>query len=604
MPKPNSNPGALAGEQLISLQSPFGGWVTPLSSVSATPHYQASIEGVEAPTFAKQNSNQYAESSGVTLFQFEKFGQIAPGNGYSVTTDSSTFINDLPLNGVVESTNQFAVIVLGNGRLVQLATGGASTVAKYDPTASTTRTGIAGSRNNDMVIFRDLANTSIEYVVWTYDYSDGGGNHSDIAIIKSSNISSSSNDAWYSGLSPSGAQALVYGVPHKITVGPDGNLYVTNGAYVQQIVITGAIGSATIGNTMPAGTGWTAQGICNYKNYTATIISNKVSNFSYGLVRVLLWDGLTSTIGSVTSTAPEYIYDIPDNFGNGVHFDGQILRAFTNGRNTSSKIFELTSKGFEKVFETPFINSSINPNQGGIDNFQDGIIIAAMKGDNLGHLFRQYSGGFHDEGYFSDGDNTSGHIASDVGLIKNFFSNNFFVGIKTGTSYKIYYRNPNTYQTSTALSNTIDMRTIMYDAGILGRREYPMGYKMSLSRIKLFFGQWGTGASLYISLFRGYDTCLPGNNVPANGGVDQLNILIDTNATLGNGFQTIVPGSNPGGYSTGYVHYYNAVGSLEVDMSDIVVTDLSSFYMNIRWTHTTPSASAAIIRRMELHVAQ
>ena len=179
--------------------------------------------------------------------------------------------------------------------------------------------------------------------------------------------------------------------------------------------------------------------------------------------------------------------------------------------------------------------------------------------------------------------------------------NGYQIGVKYGTSYGVFYRNPNKYQTSTAASPTIDLRSILYTSGILGRRQYPMGFKMTVSRIKLFFSQWGTGASLYLSAFKGYDTCLPGNEVAANGGVDLLNILIDTNSSLPNG---PVSGLNPGNYNVGYYHYCLPVGSYEIDLSNIGIVNVSSFYFNIRWTHTSPTAKAAVIRRMELHVAQ
>ena len=141
----------------------------------------------------------------------------------------------------------------------------------------------------------------------------------------------------------------------------------------------------------------------------------------------------------------------------------------------------------------------------------------------------------------------------------------------------------------------------MYTSGILGRRQYPMGFKMTISRIKLFLSQWGTGAALYLSAFRGYDSFLPGNSLAANGGVDLLNILIDTNSSIANGF---ISGTNPGNYSTGYLHYCFPVGTDEIDLSTIGIIDVSSFYINIRWYHALPSNTPAIIRRMEMHVAQ
>lgn len=589
-----ANPGVEQNSQLISLAQPFGGWADSLSSVFSTPHFSASIEGVEASSLEKQNGNQYAESTGMSLFRAERLGHMAPGNGYSVVTDSGTKITDLPLNGAVESGGT-AVIVLKNGRVLQLAAGGASTNGvTYTPTSHTP----VSSSNGDMIVFRDYASTIKEWAVWSWDYSGG----SEVSIVQANNLSTGATDGWYSGLA--GVTALKSGVPHKLCAGPDGNIYVLDGAFVQQVVIgsTSGLGAATVGNRLPLGSGWIATGICSFKNYVAIIASNKSSNFSLGQTRVFLWDGLTTTINGVTSTAPEYIFDIPDNFGNGIFFDGNTLFAFANGRNASSKIFIYSSKGFVKYFETPFINSSISAIQGSVENFQDGLIIAALKGDNYGHLFRYYERGFHDEGFVSDGDNLTANIATAIGMCKNLFSNQFFIGVGYSTSFKIFYRNPNTYQTCTATSGpTIDLRTILYTSGILGRRQYPLGFKMSVTRLKLFLSQWGTGASLYLSLFKDYDTCFPGNTLAVNGGIDLMNILIDTNSAIPNG---LISGSNPGGYSLGYTHHCYPVGTTEIDLSDFSITDVSSFYMNIRWNHVSPSNVAAMIRRMEIHVAQ
>ena len=604
-----SNPGALEGEQLISLAEPFGGWVIPLSSVSSVPHFKASIEGIEAPTFAKQTSNQYAESSGISLFQTEKLGHMGPGHGYSKIIDSvsgSPVINDLPLQGGVESNASLGVVLLKNGRIIQTDSAGANTINSYDPTNGSTRTAIS-SPNNDMVIFRDEGSTIVEWVVWSYDYGTGtmwAG--SDIAIAYAKNLTTNT-DNFYSMLS--GAQTLS-NTPHKICIGPDGNIYFTDRNLVRQIVVGAgtSLPSATVGNILNLGPGWTATGICAYKNYIAIIASNKVQNYAYGQTRVFLWDGnQTTTSQGAVLTVSNYIYDIPDNFGNGIYFDGNTLYVFTNGRNSSSKIFELTSKGFSRIFETPFIVTSTGLLQGSMDNFQDGIVMAALKPNETaqpayGHLFRFYANGFHDDGYLSDGDNATADIAIQTGMCRNLFSNVLFVGVKYGTTYSIFSTNLSTYQCSTAgeVSN-VELRSILYSSGILGRRMYPMGFKMTVTRIKLFLSQWGTGAALYLSAFNGYDTFLPGNTDSTNGGIDLLNILIDTNSAIPNG---LISGTNPGGYTVGYLHYCYPAGTREIDLSNIGIIDVSSFYVNIRWKHTSPSSQAAIIRRCELHVAQ
>ena len=142
---------------------------------------------------------------------------------------------------------------------------------------------------------------------------------------------------------------------------------------------------------------------------------------------MFLWDG-TSTLNASTGnylTVAQYIYDVPDNAGQGIFFDGTNLFAFTSGRNYSSKIFELTGKGFKKTFETSLITPATVPLQGGIENFQDGLVFSSTKGGlstpNT-FLFRYYGGGFHCDSQMGSINNGS------IGMVRNFCLNWLFVG--------------------------------------------------------------------------------------------------------------------------------------------------------------------------------
>lgn len=579
MPKPQ-NPGVDQGSQLVGIQSPFSGWAIPLSSVTSGASYTASIEGVEAAIGAPQK-NQYASSSGVSLFQPERFGHIAPGQGYNAITDADSLITDLPLNGDSTSTGFDGIVVLNNGRVVSIDSSSQATVDHYDPT--TPQVAVSSSTpNNDMIIFRDYDTSPTEWVVWSWEYSAGGGG-ANIAIAHASNFGAPT-DNFYSSIS--GSSPLVKGNPHKICAGPDGNIYVIDGPIVQQIVLDAGLALSSVnavwGLTLAIGSGWTATGICSYKNYIAVIASSRsTGNTLRGKTRVFLWDGTSTTNAGVTSVAPQFIFDIPDNFGNGIFFDGDTLFAFTNGRNFSSKIFVLTGKGFKKTFETPFISPSLNAIQGGVENYQDGLLIGAVKTDVTGHLFRFYGGGFHDDGYLCDGDTLTGNKATSVGMVRNLINNSVFVGVKFSSTFTIFISDPNKYQTGSEGVSPIEMRTILYGSGVLGRRMYPLGFKGTITRIKIYLSQWGDGAGLQLSLFKDYST------FGVAGGNDKLNLLIDTD--------TGTPNSSN--------HKVYPAGTTEIDISDIALTDISSFYMNIRWTHTSTSTLAAIIRRMEIHIS-
>lgn len=569
-----ANPGVPPGNEIVGLSSPFGGWV-PIQMITASSlHYAASIEGVEAGLTGKAQ-NQYAESDGITLFHMEKFGHISPGKVWSVITDAggvTPHINELAINGDNESVGINSWVVLRNGRLVQF-TPGSTTQKKYDvvfgfPNGAginhTGHTSIANA-NGDMLIMNDLQSPAKEWIIWSWE----DNTDADMSIYDTG-VSPYVVNSWYSDIKAAGPlvlNALLKGVPHKMCKGPDGNLYVTNGAFVEQIVINGAITSAVAGLQLPLGAGWTASGIVSYKNYVAIVASSKGSAFNRAECALFLWNGMSTTVNGVTSVSPQYNFPFPDNFANGLLYDGNNLFILSNGRNLSSKIFEFTGKGFKKIFESLFFASSGTTLQGSLENYQDSMIIGAIK-NGFARICRFYMGGFHDEGTLTDGTNN----ATLVGVVKNFSAGFLHAGVYSlGGGYQLYHNGiGDQYQLNCAL------RTILYTQGILGRRMYPLGFKGTVDRIQLFLSQWGAGASLTLSLFKDYTTAGVG------GANDLLNLLIDTDTTTPNSIH----------------HKAYPSGTTEIDISDIAITDVSSFYMIITFSHASIYNTAAIIRRM------
>jgi len=552
----------VAKPEIVGLSDPFGGWVSTPSGINATPHLTASVEGVEAPLYGKVSTNQYAESDGMNLFRLERFGHMAPAHVYSAVTDTagaggSALITDLPLNGATDSDGD-TYVVLKNGRIVELNSG-ITTAAKYDPNvASGTHNGevLQSTLNPDMLVMKDLAATPVEYVVWSFETNVS----SDVAIYSAHDDGGTNVvDPWFSAIS--GFGVIKKGVPVKLCRGPDGNLYVTGGSNVYQVVINGAMASATAGLTLPLGAGWTAIGICAYQTYVAIIASSTPAILGRGSVRVFLWNGQSTTIAGVTSTAAQSIYDIADNYGSGIYFDGSVMYALTNGRNNTSKIWEFTGKIFKKVFENGLLGTSTTPLQGSLEGYQDSLMIGSTKGSQA-HLFRLYSGGFHDEGLVTDGTN----IATSIGMVKNLLQGQLFMGVNYSTTYTVYYQASfSKYQTNSAL------RTILYTVGVLGRRLYPLGFKGTITRIKIFLSQWGTGASLQIQLYKNYTTAGAGSE-----GKTLKTITVDTTT-------------------------YPANTTNEIDINNIAFTDVSAFYAVITWNHASVTNTAAIIRRIEFH---
>lgn len=597
MPKESSNPGALPGTEIVAIASPFGGWQSAPAGVVNTSngHYFATVEGVQGP-ISKETINNYAESDGMTLFRPERFGHMAPAHLWTQITDTNGYIVDLPLNGAMDASGQVWV-VLKNGSIVRIIADGTQTANSYTPTLSNTPgydhhlesfTNVH-SVNNDILIMKDYQAPQIEWVIESWESNLTG----DVNIYESQTPSTKVEN-WFSAMN--GNTPLTKGNPHKICKGPDGNIYICDGNYLYQVSVgSGSMASATISLTLNVGADFTITSVVPYQNYVAFFAYKSASNqSSAGAARgecwLFLWNGQTTTVNGVVATDPQYKFYCPDNYANALFFDGSTMYGITSGRDDTTKIFEFSGKAFKKVFETGLLPSNQPlPNSGSLESFQDSMMMGAVKLSNA-HLFRLYGGGFHDEGIITDGT----YAATAIGMVKNLYTNIMYAGasyINAGstTSYTIYYY----ANTDTNYQLGCQMRSILYTEGILGRRLYPLGFKGTVNRIYLYLSQWGTGAALYLSLFKDYTQCTPGNTGSFTN--DLWNILIDTNTAVSNGWQT--GATNYFGGTGGYYHYAYPVGTTEIDISDIAIADLSTFYVVITWAHLTTSAQAAILRR-------
>jgi hypothetical protein len=516
--------------QTIVIKAPFGGWASTLSS-TATLAPVAALEGKDG---------QYSYSKSTTLFHFEKLGHIAPGYVMTPMDDSGGYVNHLLLNADMAS-NSKPFAVLKNSRLVRIASTGDATEAKYDITLTGSHSGhtaVTASNNPDVLIIKDLASTPVEYILWSYE----DATDADVAIMKIDGTGETDN--WFSTLSGSGV--LRKNVPLKMAIGPDGFVYITNGSSLAQVSITGAIASATGNATkLNFGPGWGATGVCKWNNYIVVCGAQQVSASGFsGITReqVRAWFWNTTDINYT------YSFDIPDNFANGIFSDGQRLYLLTNGRNNSSKVWEYNGAAFVKKFETQFIGTSSTPIQGGLESYQDSLLIGASVA-GVAHIYRYIAGSFHDEMILSDGTNE----AVNVGMVKNLFQAMLYAGVSygAGPTYKIFYQ-----AIFTKYYINADFRTRLYELGV----------KSKIKRIRLWLSQFGSGASLTLSLFSGYDTLNVG------GSADKLNKTI-TNAALG------------------------AITSYEFNKE---IPNLSSFYMNFRFSHANPTDTAAIIERVEI----
>ena len=514
----------------ITIEKPFGGWSPTISgAASSTP--SASVEG---------KTNQYAYSKAISLFRLEKLGHIAPGEVMSQITDSSTRINQLPLNGAVASANGFSYFVLKNGRLVQTNNSGISTTNHDDISPAAPNHGghsVSTTHNGDMLILKDAQATPVEYVIWSWE----DGTDADVALMNTDRTGLDHD--WFSTLS--GGAVLRRNVPLKMCQGPTGDVYGTNGQYLFSVVMSAgtALTAATASTqALNLGAGWVGSGITVYKDFVATCGHKEVtstSSITRSSVRVWLWR-------TVAGEFP-FVYDIPDNFANGIFFDGVDLKVITQGRNNTMKIWKFTGSGFVLDFESPFIAMNGLTIQGGLELYQDSMHFV---GDT--NRVYQWYGGLHNRMVLSDGTNE----AVAVGMLKNLYQGQLFAGVEiSGSAYRVFYQD----QFTEYYANTSDFRT----------RLYSLPYRSTITEVRLYFSQFGAGASFQASLFKNYTEISVGTT-----GTDML---------AGRG--TFTNAAN------------GAINEAKIKVS---IPDVSSFYMNFRFGHASVTNTAAILRKAEV----
>lgn len=503
---------------------PFGGWIEPLEGNLGN----AALEG-------DPKRSQYTTSTAISLFRLGRFGHIAPGPGFVAVTDTNSRINQLPLNGVVTSNGK-SIVVLKNARIVRTTNDGTSvdtSGTEYADIASPTT-----SNNADIITIKDLAATPIEYVLWSWEDSTDG----DIALVQP-DLTTSLDTDWFSTV-PSGGGALRKNVPLKMCQGIDGDIYITNGPEIAKISVgTGAISAATADtNFLTLGSDWTAMGICTYGNYIVAIASQNINSGGFtGITRRLCRAFFYDVTDSGTNFS--FSYDIQDNFADGIFSDGKELYAVTSGRNNATTLQKFNGAGFDPVFCFGTLFTQSVPIQGNADFQQRSFLFGAGQS-----LYRYFEKGMHHETLPS----TSTFSTSTIGMVRNLYQNQLFIGAaNVSSSYKILYSSISLYYTPA------DFRTALYD----------MGFKGTITRIRAYFSQFGSGASVTFSLFNNYDT------ISIGGANDKLNRTV-TYATHG--------------------------AIAEIDINDIAIPDISAWYMNVRFNHNAMTDTAAIIRKIEV----
>lgn len=502
-------------DRIITIEKTFGGWArTPQGSSSIT--LEASVETSE---------DQYAESTIISLFRFERYGDIAPGEMFQAMSGQTDLVNALPLNGGVASNSE-AFVVLANSRLIRFGIGDDAIDGSF-----VIGTDVLTDNDNDMHIFQ--ASDGSEWVAWTWEHNVD--NTADVARIKSNGTAQ--DDDFFSTLT--GSAKLTKGVPHKMWTGPDRIVYVCNGRYLASHDPAGSSGNT---QAFDLGAGWIAVAGASYQNYNAIIARKGVTalaGFAASESLLMLWNGFSPT--------PDYVSVISDFEATGIKVHEGRLYIFSQGKNNITRIKTLLGNEVVTIFESGGIGNS--PKHTAIDGYKGLVVwLQDSANFNMSALLPLGNGryGHHEIMY----PHLSTATISAVGMCKQLSGNFLYVGNTVAGVNNIVKINHNSYYPNAAFKT----------------RLIKLPYRSNIKEVRVYFSQFGTGASITCSLFEGY------NAMSVGGANDLLNRQL-TRSGLGAIQEFIIP---------------------------IFIPNISSFYMNFRFDHSSQTDTAVIIQRVEV----
>jgi hypothetical protein len=527
----------------IIIERPWGGWANGQGYGQSDGYNSYAVEARE---------NQYTKSTGISLLHDTFFGHIAPAHvTNNVTVDTTPKINSTIRAGTIYpgSANPDAYLISGglSGVAPRIVTSNATTntVSAFNAITAhgghnfTTLPAGTGMWGEDVIIYRanvtSTSTTSLFYF-WN-DNADGDIGRFDLA--------STYDDDWGSTV-PTGAAVLTKDVPHKVVEGKDFVLYITNGQYIATYDgNTGANGTLNT-QALNIGAGWVASSIAVFGDYIA-ITASKVGGAAYsafnfeGDSKVLLWKGYASD--------PEFVYGIADSFA-GCIYALDTLYVWTKGTGTMAKLWSFDGQKFNKILDIPISYNSV-PQQNQVAYLKDFLWWVLPGNDANIYCYGPMSSsvrGLHVSGYIHDGTNE----ASDIGFIENFDQTKLYTSGLFNATYKMVY----------ASGGSVYKTGAYFRTRLIG-----LPYKSKITKFRIYFSQFGTGASVTLSLFKNY------NAQSVGGATDLLNRTLTRTAL-------------------GAVYEYSF---------DQEITDVDSFYMVVTFNHAAITNAAAIIRRIEVY---
>lgn len=494
----------------------------------------ASVEG--------KRSNEYARSNGIDLYRPGFDGHLTPAQIFSTGSMSSN-VDSLPRAVAVDITNlsgaasvPFLFFILGGLKATAPRVVRASTPLAYDSHQVIGSPGAHSSHNftadlpnlgfwGEDIIFYQVNGTNYIFYSWN-DNTDGDVGRATLA---------GSYDDDFMTTVPSGASTSGFpttGVPRRLLEGPDKILYITNGRYVASFDGSNGSNGTVNYQAYDLGVGWVAVDLKKDGN-NVIVVSNRAGasyvNYSFlSESKSNYWNGTEPGLGIVTE--PD------DNFVSAILPVGNTTYAFTRGKNASMKLKRLQGNKFVTIpgreqdvglYGTP-------PDPRSIDVYRN--LMLWSPGNSAGAYLMAYdleNDGIHIPFIVNDGTND----ATTVGMVKNIDGNNLYVGVLIAGVYKILYTNGNG-----GYASAKDLRLCL-------KR---LTFKATIKRITVYFSQMASGSSARFSLFKNYTASSIGTS-----GTDFLNKTIDY-ATYGT--------------------------RTEIELNDKAITDVSSFYMNVRLT--------------------
>lgn len=238
------------------------------------------------------------------------------------------------------------------------------------------------------------------------------------------------------------------------------------------------------------------------------------------------------------SPDPNFIYDINENIMTAIINDNGVLKMFGNGKSGTTKAFYFTGQKVDILAESGQIGSA--PTHGSVDIFENKVTWV----NSVGAIYTLDGNALHCR--------TKTGVASS--MLKNLASTAIYVGSDSSSPpYAI---------------KKLDFTGYVVDADFRTRLlELP--YRSNIKNIYVYYAQFASTSSVWVSLFKDFTTLSLG------GANDLINTVL--NAT-----------NDP------------TATTLKVSKIDCLITDVSSFYMNFRFNHTSTTDTAAVIRMIEI----